>query len=190
MKEKIYSIKTSEIAQVQGSFEYIGEIFGKAFVKSKSKLNAPFSEDSVPAELQEKIDAPLKNAKEAKIDELNKSCDDALKDFESSALGSPYIYDGDLEDQINIIGAINLGVPFYFRCRKEDGAKENLLHTAEQLKKVFADGVKYKSDILHKCAILKAKVESAQSIEEAQSISFGDEVELPSAESESAKSKK
>ncbi|MBR2112590.1 MAG: hypothetical protein IJ950_06670 [Helicobacter sp.] len=171
---KTYSLNIEQIPSVQGSFEYLGEENGKAFVRSKTKLQAPFIEEELPQSLQDKLNTPLKEAKEAKITELNAMCDSLLKEFSSTALGVEYIYDGSLEDQINLIGAINLGVDMPFRCRKPHSeSKENILHTKEQLAKVFNDGASYKANIINQCGALKSYVESLEDIESIERVSWG-----------------
>lgn len=171
--KKIYSILTTQILQVQGNFEYLGEENGKAFVKGEG-LNEPFKEDTLPQSLQELLEAPLKEAKEQKIKELNALCEGKLINFRSSALGEVHIYDGDLEDQINLMGAVAANADMPFRCRKDDGisSKENILHTKAQLKKVYSDGIAYKADVIYRCGVLKNYVEKLNEVEEVQSISW------------------
>ena len=107
-------------------------------------------------ELNEKI----ANAKSEKCSELNKFCDSLITSFKSSATGKERIYDSDIEDQLNIIALVAAGVDSYFRCSTDGVHKENVKHTAEQMKAVFADGLKYKSTIIGICGILKSYVES------------------------------
>ena len=170
---KTYSLNTDQITSVQGSFEYLGEENGKAYVRSHTKLKAPFVEEELPQSLQDKLNAPILEAKEAKIAELNAMCDSQLTAFSSDALGSVHIYDGSLEDQINLMGAVNMGVDMPFRCRKEGSAlKENIPHTKEQLAKVFSDGVSYKANIIYQCGVLKNYVESLEDIESIERVSW------------------
>lgn len=175
---KTYSLNIEQIPSVQGSFEYLGEENGKAFVRSKSKLKAPFVEEELPQSLQDKLNAPLKEAKQAKIDELNAMCDSLLTSFSSTALGEEHIYDGSLEDQINLMGALNMGVDMPFRCRKPHSeSKENILHTKEQLAKVFSDGVSYKASIIYRCGELKSYVESLSDVASIEQVSWDSEIQ-------------
>ncbi|WP_394908914.1 hypothetical protein [uncultured Helicobacter sp.] len=170
---KTYSLSIEQIPSVQGSFEYLGEENGKAYVRSKTKLKEPFIEEELPQSLQDTLNAPLKEAKEAKIAELNAKCDSLLQEFSSSALGAEHIYDGSIEDQINLMGALNLGVDMPFRCRKpHSGSKENILHTKEQLAQVFSDGASYKANIINQCGALKSYVEGLSDIATIEQVSW------------------
>lgn len=68
--------------------------------------------------------------------------------YVSDALGSNHIYNSTIESQINIIGAVMAGVDMYYACIDENGVKDMRLHTTEQIKKVFADGVIYKQTLM------------------------------------------
>lgn len=187
--EKIYSIQKSQILEVKGVFDYIGEDYEKIYVRSTTKLSKPFVEDTIPASLQQKLDEPLKLAKARKIEELNKACDNLLLSFSSSALGEEYIYDGSLEDQINLMGAVNMGVDMPFRCKKANSeTKENIPHTKEQLAQVFSDGVNYKASVIYKCGALKSEVEQLTDINKINAISFA--TELPNTQQETTKKDK
>ena len=176
---KYYSIQKPQITEVKGVFEYIGEDYEKIYVRSNTKLKAPFVEEELPQSLQEKLNAKIKEAKEAKIAELNNKCDALLVSFCSKALEEEHIYDGGLEDQINLMGALNLGIDMPFRCKKATSEhKENILHTKEQLAQVFNDGLKYKTDIINRCGALKSYVLSLNDIESIQEVSW--ESEIPS----------
>lgn len=176
---KYYSIQKPQITEVKGVFEYIGEDYEKIYVRSNAKLKAPFVEEELPQSLQEKLNAPIKEAKKAKIAELNSKCDELLVSFCSKALGEEHIYDGSLEDQINLMGAVNMGVDMPFRCRKATSEhKENILHTKEQLRQVFNDGASYKANIINQCGALKSYVESLTEIEAIQSVNW--ESKIPS----------
>lgn len=120
------------------------------------------------AELEELI----ANARQLKIAELNATCDSLLVNFKSSATGVERVYDSEVEDQLNILALVAAGVDSYFRCALPGGAKENVKHTAEQMKVVFVDGLKYKSVIIGICGILKAYVESQTNIDKIRKINW------------------
>lgn len=108
------------------------------------------------------VDPPLDSIKAAKFAEINAACAAAIVGgFTSSALGTPYTYDSALEDQLNLIGAVGLGIDLPYRCADTAGVKEFRLHTAAQLKQVAADGAVIKLASLEKAATLKAQVQSA-----------------------------
>lgn len=104
----------------------------------------------------------LAESKTAKNAEINAACEAAIVGgFASSALGSPHTYDSELEDQLNLIGAVGLGTDLPYRCADAVGVKEFRLHTAAQLKQVAADGAAIKLAALEKAATLKAQVQAA-----------------------------
>lgn len=111
------------------------------------------------------VDQPapsLESAKAAKSAVINTACAAAIVGgFASSALSAPHTYDSALEDQLNLIGAVGLGIDMPYRCADAAGVKEFRLHTAVQLKQVAADGAVIKLTALEKAATLKAQVQAA-----------------------------
>ena len=84
--------------------------------------------------------------------ELNAACKAAIEGgFESSALGAVYTYESKLEDQLNLIGAASAGVELPYQCTDAAGVKAEVVHTAAQVQRVFADGVAFKSTKLSEC---------------------------------------
>jgi len=111
------------------------------------------------------VDMPppsLDSVKASKSTEINAACASSIVGgFTSSALGAPHTYDSALEDQLNLIGAVGLGIDMPYRCADAAGVKEFRLHTAAQLKQVAADGARVKLTALEKAAALKAQVQAA-----------------------------
>lgn len=104
----------------------------------------------------------LESAQATKVTEINATCAAAIVGgFASSALGTPHTYDSALEDQLNLIGAVSLGIDLPYRCADAAGVKEFRLHTAAQLAQVAADGAAIKLAALEKAAALKAQVQAA-----------------------------
>lgn len=171
LMKKVYSILVSHITQVQGNFDYLGEDNGKAYVEGEN-LQSPFVEDILPHSLQEIAQSQLNLAKEQKIKELNALCASKLKTLKSSALGEEHIYDGSLEDQMNLMGAVAMNKDMPFRCAKEGGLKAPLPHTKAQLKQVYTDWLEHKNDIILRCGVLKNYVENLQNVEAIQEVSW------------------
>lgn len=108
------------------------------------------------------VDPPLDSIKAAKTAEINAACAATISgSFSSNALGTPHTYDSELEDQLNLIGAVGLGTGLPYRCANAAGVKEFRLHTAAQLKQVAADGAVIKLAALERAATLKAQVQAA-----------------------------
>lgn len=111
------------------------------------------------------VDPPpptLDEGRAAKTAEINAACTAAIvSGFTSSALGADHTYDSALEDQLNLIGAVGLGIDLPYRCADATGVKEFRLHTAAQLKQVATDGAVIKLAALEKAATLKVQVQAA-----------------------------
>lgn len=99
--------------------------------------------------------ACLAKTKEEVIKYLSDECEKAIiGGFESNALGSPYIYDSEQVDQINLLGAVSATVPteeapnghsMYYACRDPiTHIKDYQLHTHEQIKYVMITGAQFK----------------------------------------------
>ena len=69
---------------------------------------------------QAELDAThLSDYKSKKIMEFAEFANnEIIKGFVSSALGNPYFYDSELEDQINLIGAVTSASEMYYSCRE------------------------------------------------------------------------
>ncbi len=114
------------------------------------------------------VDPPpptLESVKVSKTAAINDACRAAIVGgFTSSALGAHHTYDSELEDQLNLIGAVGLGSNLPYRCADAAGVKEFRLHTAAQLKQVAADGAAIKLAALEHAATLKAQVQAAADV--------------------------
>ncbi len=93
---------------------------------------------------------------------INDACRTAIVGgFESSALGSPRIYDSELEDQINLIGAAGAGIDMDYSCTDPaTGIKVSELHTSAQIQQVYADGVIFKAGHLNSARALKEQLDA------------------------------
>lgn len=89
-----------------------------------------------------------------RINELSEEL--IISGFESSALGEPYIYNSDVESQLNIIGNVQKGGTVKHRCtNKQTGIKDRIDHTEAQMLQVFNDGYIRKTTILQKSTDFK-----------------------------------
>ncbi|PAF49646.1 hypothetical protein BKH41_02860 [Helicobacter sp. 12S02232-10] len=132
----------------------------------------------MPQSFLETQERELTELKNKKIEELNKTCDASILNFTSDALGSEHIYDAKLEDQLNLLGLVAANIDSFFRCAPIDNPldKQNLPHTKEQLKAVYNDALKMKSEAIFKCGVLKDKVKKASGKEEVSKIVWGIEL--------------
>lgn len=118
-----------------------------------------------PLPLKEVLDeCVLHDTKDAKVKELSLACEkEIIGGFESSALGSPAIYDSERVDQLNLIGAATAtgpvpGVPEGFQGPYAvrpviDGViqpKQYIMHSYGQLRTVLLDGFNFKLARLQK----------------------------------------
>lgn len=94
--------------------------------------------------------------------EINAACEQAITGgFESTALGASHLYGSELDDQLNLTGAILRGLDMPYACRDPDGVKAFRLHTAEQLRQVGDDFTLYKLQLLQKANDLKQQLAQA-----------------------------
>ncbi len=119
--------------------------------------------------------ATLTQLKEAKIDDINSQCEAAITGgFPSSALGEEHIYDSEVEDQINLIGAViaaGAGISVEYKCYHND-VKSWHEHTPAQMQQVYMDGLVYKVTQLKKATFLKEQISACQSQEELNGINW------------------
>lgn len=170
---QVYELDKNDILEAVGSFAYVGESNGKIYVEGED-LSEPFIPSSLPKSLQDTINAMLEALRKEKEKELNAKCDELLQSFKSRALGQTYIYDMNVEDQLNLMALAALGIDSFFRCYKKGEPKANHPHTAAQLQKVYADGIKYKSDMIYRCGVLKAYLLSLKTKEEIEALQWED----------------
>ncbi|MDI7219676.1 hypothetical protein QMN07_19550 [Leptospira santarosai] len=80
--------------------------------------------------------------------------------FASTALGTPYFYSSDRDDQLNLGDLVLLNASVLYKCTDKDGIKEYRNHTADQIKQVLNDGAIRKTLLLKNCASLKAALQT------------------------------
>jgi len=96
------------------------------------------------------------------VAKVNEACEsEIIGGFVSSALGAPYLYSSQLDDQLNLTGMILRGMDGLYACRDESGAKEFRPHTAEQLHQVGDDFTAFKQLLLQKANRLKKLLDQA-----------------------------
>ncbi|KXZ31576.1 hypothetical protein AYB33_01145 [Leptospira santarosai] len=95
------------------------------------------------------------------IKQINSICESKITSgFVSTALGAPHVYSSDRDDQLNLRDLVLLGAPVLYKCADRDGVRKYRNHTAEQIKRVFVDGVARRTFLLQNCASLKAAIEA------------------------------
>lgn len=93
---------------------------------------------------------------------INHACEAAITSgFQSDALGAPHQYSSQLDDQLNLTGAILRGLDMPYACRDEQGVKAFRLHTAAQLRQVGDDFTLYKLQLLQHANELKQQLDLA-----------------------------
>jgi len=119
-------------------------------------------------------DAMLSGAKLLKIKELSEACGNEIVDgWISSASGTPRKYDAGPDDQLNLVGVVALNSDYYYSCRDPDTLiKEYVLHTADQLKQVLADGAVIKLQLLQKFNTLRAQVTAMTTLAEVTAVTW------------------
>lgn len=96
------------------------------------------------------------------VQSINQACEAAITaGFQSAALGTPHQYSSQLDDQMNLTGAILRGLDMPYACRDEQGVKAFRLHTAAQLRQVGDDFTLYKLQLLQHANELKQQLDLA-----------------------------
>lgn len=116
----------------------------------------------------------LESARNRKIEDINQAAgDELIGGFWSNGSGQNCFYDTDIEDQLNMIGAVLANEDTYYRCFVEGiEEKQWVPHTAAQLRQVFDDGKLWKTQILQKASQLKSLAKSATTFAELDSIQW------------------
>ncbi|PCJ33011.1 MAG: hypothetical protein COA90_00875 [Gammaproteobacteria bacterium] len=102
----------------------------------------------------------LSTAKHIKIAEVKTAVKNQITGgFYSDALGSPRLYQSEIEDQLNLDGTAGSGDDWPFKCSSDEGrAWINPLHTTAQLQQVRKDGITHKLAALQLGEIAKAQI--------------------------------
>lgn len=156
----VFSIET-------GAWSVVQDFRGQTFFDEVGNAVSITLLGDVPSNLSSQVPASiaLGRAKYSETAELNAACAASIVGgFTSSALGAQHTYDSALEDQLNLIGAVGLGIDLPYRCADASGVKAFRTHTAAQLKQVAADGAAIKLAALEKAATLKAQVQAAADV--------------------------
>lgn len=104
----------------------------------------------------------LKKLHQQTVDEINRQCETTITAaFQSDALGTPHQYSSQLDDQLNLTGAILRGLDMPYACRDAQGVKAFRLHTAAQLRQVGDDFTLYKLQLLQHANELKQQLDLA-----------------------------
>ncbi|PAF51275.1 hypothetical protein [Helicobacter sp. 13S00477-4] len=175
---KTYKLSIDKIDEVKGEFKtlYNNGIFIYVQPLEDIELNEPFIQEDLPKEYEEKRQELLGYERIRKTTQFNSICDKYLENFQSSALGSAYIYDMAQEDQINLMGLVIAGIDSFFRCESKDNpkGKQNIPHTKEQLKQVYFDGLKAKSEIIYICGVLKEYLKTLDDVDSIRRLKWED----------------
>ncbi|NBF05301.1 hypothetical protein GV819_23715 [Pseudomonas sp. Fl5BN2] len=108
------------------------------------------------------LDDQLKRLYNSQFEAINRSCELAITGgFWSSALGAPYLYNSQLDDQLNLTGVILAGLDTLYACRDEAGVKDFRDHTLAQIRQVGDDFTAFKLQLLRKANQLKQQLDKA-----------------------------
>jgi len=98
----------------------------------------------------------------SQVEAINKRAEITISGgFISAALGAPHFYSSQLDDQLNLTGAVLRGLDMPYACRDEQGVKAFRLHTAAQLRQVGDDFTLYKLQLLQHANELKQQLDLA-----------------------------
>ncbi|HCL4123576.1 TPA: hypothetical protein N2C41_000557 [Pseudomonas aeruginosa] len=115
--------------------------------------------------------ADLAAIHKAKTASISTACEAAINaGFVSAALGTSHSYSSQLDDQLNLTGAILRGLDMPYACRDEQDVKAFRLHTAEQLRQVGDDFTLYKLQLLQHANELKQQLDLALAAGDAEAM--------------------
>jgi len=112
---------------------------------------------------------------EIKEREIREECEKSIRSgFVSNALGSDYFYSSFKdEDQLNLLSAYTSGTSIMYACKNlQTNEKKMLLHSSDQIKKVFNDFLEKKTNDLNKFYDLIEKLNSSESAIEIESVQW------------------
>lgn len=119
------------------------------------------------------LEEALQRVHAAQAYDVDHACEKAISSgFKSAALGVPHHYSSQLDDQLNLTGAILRGLDMPYACRDEQGVKAFRLHTAEQLRQVGDDFTLYKLQLLQRANELKQQLDLALAAGDAEAMTL------------------
>ena len=149
----VYSITTGEPLTVTG----VGPI-PSGYTTKKPRPDQVWKN----GEWVDDIGAILAALYEQKLQEVNDSCNHHIESgFVSSALGAPYRYSSQMDDQINLTGMVLSGLDASYACFDANLVKGFRPHTAAQLHRVGQDLVRFKQSALQHADNLKQDLATA-----------------------------
>lgn len=123
------------------------------------------------------VPAVLVRMHQERTDEVNAGCSATITGgFGSEALGAFHTYSSDMDDQLNLTGAVVRNQPMPYACRDSEGVKAFRLHTVEQLHLVGEDFTAFKLQQLQHANDLKQQLDKAladQDLDAMQAIRWG-----------------
>ncbi len=149
-----------------GSFEVVGNAIHLNIITSDNQETP--TKDQVLEKLKE---LTLKQKKQELEKEINTICKEKIiKDFRSSVLGSPHVYDLALEDQANLQALVIANMDSVFRCAEVSngviGAKTYKNHTKAQILQLSKEALTFKQKLIIFYGKEKERLNAISSLEE------------------------
>lgn len=177
---KFFKLNNNDVSSARNSDPvdciYADGEFSFYVSETGESLALPFEEISFE-NLPDSAIQQMKERLSSERDRAIKEAQDKVKEFtlfKSNVLGSMHTYDMSEQDQANLTQAreylslMPKGTKVRIRCTDENGVKDNVEHTKEQVNKLFQDWYSAKSDILNAFSTLKIELEKAVTSSEAQ----------------------
>lgn len=137
------------------------ERYQRVFANPPLGMHVVVTEDGLP-DLSDSHHISLIELHAEKVRGIDTACEKAITSgFTSAAAGAPHQYSSQLDDQLNLTGAVLRGLDMPYACRDEQGVKEFRLHTAEELRQVGDDFTLYKLQLLQHANELKKQLNAA-----------------------------
>jgi hypothetical protein len=177
MTEVVAKVSTPRGRHLKAIVELAGGDFSLAVYEPKTEtLTVPGIEQDVLEAARNSVEqgtaAPTLSMRTRKVAELRRACEAAITGgFPSSALGALSWYDSEMEDQLNLIGAVSSEADMWYACRpSQRQPKEYVFHTHAQLLQVLSDGKDVKQAALQQFNTKRTEAEEALTLDVLNSI--------------------
>lgn len=152
------------------------ELFNELVRDRKAEHTLGVSADGMPVLMQAEVpsqEEALRRTHATQTYQVDKTCEQAITaGFQSAALGAPHHYSSQLDDQLNLTGAILRGLDMPYACRDEQGVKAFRMHTSAQLRQVGDDFTLYKLQLLQHANELKQQLDLALEAGDAEAMAL------------------
>lgn len=157
----------------EGYVEISGATYRQLFQAQQEGHALGRDADNLPMVIRQDETQSIADLYQSKAATINRACEALITGgFGSDALGARHQYSSQLDDQLNLTGAILRGLDMPYACRNEQGVKDFRLHTSAQLRQVGDDFTLYKLQLLQHANELKQQLDLALAASDAEAMTL------------------